>query len=561
MKFTGKEELRVNVDGCCCVLLLACPLSTWSAPLSCPQPPQRRQDDALSEVIQGDDGSSTLSSEFLPPASVPESSPFLPSYAFDELDSTSPIIQQTSALDAQIVRYDRPNPFSRNNLAPQRFASSLSPPPPYQRLLQIATIPTPAAIPFNITFTCQDVSNATCAMARSSFESAAKRISEALFIVNTIHISAFFHSFCAEQPAGNCSRKNTLGQASAAAYFSARPANVSTMPWFFYPQALVKQLKQDFSLKYNPFDIVAEFNSDFNFWYSGSGTPIQPSQTDFEFVVAHEISHGLGIESSLIQWSTAFSKMDGISSSSLRINTDFLAPPFNARGTTLSTAKVVSWQPFSIFDAQLVDAASGRAVRDIARDVFAFNPANMSFVEFVNGFQNSGAPYRAAQAIYSLATSNGDAIRFPLTSTTSPSNPSTPVSSSLLSTLDASILTLQTTATFSPGTSIVHVAYGRYWTSTDFLMIPAVQDWAGWTLDAIMANVTESGGKVYGVYGAGTMGMLAAMGWGTRDSMGVQGSVFINPNPDGPVVVFTSGAGNVRIAFLAVVVGLVLTVL
>lgn len=49
-------------------------------------------------------------------------------------------------------------------------------------------------------------------------------------------------------------------------------------------QALIKQVMHDVQLVYNEHDIIAEFNADFNFWFSNDGVPIESGQTDFEFV-------------------------------------------------------------------------------------------------------------------------------------------------------------------------------------------------------------------------------------------------------------------------------------
>jgi hypothetical protein len=114
-----------------------------------------------------------------------------------------------------------------------------------------------------------------CEWAKEGFINAGRRIAEVLDIRQTIKVSASFHSFCdklsgststpTNGTVGNstatsaassnattvvkCDRKDTLGQASAAAFFSARSMNDSNAPWFFYPQALVKQLKQDYELQ------------------------------------------------------------------------------------------------------------------------------------------------------------------------------------------------------------------------------------------------------------------------------------------------------------------------
>ncbi|KAJ3097116.1 hypothetical protein HDU97_005271 [Phlyctochytrium planicorne] len=526
--------------------------------------------------------SSQSSQSYTSSSSSANSASFVPSSSSSSSASSSPD-------SIQIIRYDRASPFSPHDLTHQTFTAQKLPSSPFDRLKDLefgsshtdgdqfgsgSNTVTEAVKPFNITFTCKNVLKKTCEMAKTSFENAANRIAQALFIVNTIQVSAYFHSFCDESAVlsatdnstassskdtdsnsgATCSRRNTLGQASAAAYFSAKPVNSTSLSWFFYPQALVKQLKQDYTLQYNTFDIIAEFNSDFNFWFSSSEQAIQPSQTDFEFVVAHEISHGLGIESSLIQWSSAFSSLDA--AKDLNISSRFLAPPFNARGTMLNTAVVSSWQPPSIFDGQLEDAATGKPLRDIAKDIFAFTPANLTFRDFITQFQASGAPFKAASALYELATAGTNSIRFAVPSSVTNQNsgsssstnaitPSNPIPASLLSSLSGTTeFSLQTSTVFSPGTSIVHVAYSQYWTSPDFLMIPAVQDWAGVPLDGILANVTQNGKiKTYGAYGPVTVAMLASIGWATKENP-VVGSVFINPNPDGPVVPNMGGASS-----------------
>src|SRR5690349_3253842 len=64
-----------------------------------------------------------------------------------------------------------------------------------------------------------------------------------------------------------------------------------------YPQALVKQQATDQSISFGAYDIVALFNSEANFWFQGDG-PIQHTQSDFLFVILHELVHGLGFTSS-----------------------------------------------------------------------------------------------------------------------------------------------------------------------------------------------------------------------------------------------------------------------
>nr|CAG8635134.1 7011_t:CDS:2 [Entrophospora candida] len=46
-----------------------------------------------------------------------------------------------------------------------------------------------------------------------------------------------------------------------------------------YPQALVKQFQLKKHPEFLPADIIAEFNSDFNFWFEGDATPIKSTHT------------------------------------------------------------------------------------------------------------------------------------------------------------------------------------------------------------------------------------------------------------------------------------------
>jgi hypothetical protein len=80
---------------------------------------------------------------------------------------------------------------------------------------------------------------------------------------------------------GHCEQLGTLGRASPASFFSARPVNEHgeddpkhSSNWLLYPQALIKQLKKDIKLSYHPIDIIAEFNSDYNFFFAVSICPI-----------------------------------------------------------------------------------------------------------------------------------------------------------------------------------------------------------------------------------------------------------------------------------------------
>jgi hypothetical protein len=54
-----------------------------------------------------------------------------------------------------------------------------------------------------------------------------------------------------------------------------------------YPQSLFKQINNGAQVSMREVDIIAEFNTDFKFWFEGDG-PIARDQVDFELVVTHE---------------------------------------------------------------------------------------------------------------------------------------------------------------------------------------------------------------------------------------------------------------------------------
>ncbi|CAJ0879198.1 8860_t:CDS:2 [Entrophospora sp. SA101] len=64
-----------------------------------------------------------------------------------------------------------------------------------------------------------------------------------------------------------------------------------------YPQSLVKQFQLKTNPEFSPADIIAEFNSDVDFWFEDDATPIKPTQYGFLYMTLHEFIHGLGFVS------------------------------------------------------------------------------------------------------------------------------------------------------------------------------------------------------------------------------------------------------------------------
>ncbi|KAJ3308336.1 hypothetical protein HDU76_004012 [Blyttiomyces sp. JEL0837] len=395
-----------------------------------------------------------------------------------------------------------------------------------------ATITTPSssANPFSFEFTCESDDN-TCSMANAAFVSAGARIGQSLKISSTINVKAAFYSFCKVNPE-SCSLSQSgtlisdvLGSAAPAAYFSAKattgPASVT---WFNFPQAVVKQLSVDHALTLGDFDILAEFNSDFPFYFPHSNTQIASDGIDLEFVVAHELTHGLGFDTS---WNM-YTSQSAFGQVALPSGTpNLLAPKIFAQGTTADNAIITSWQPLAVFDAFLLDGSTNTPLIQYANTMYTDFPTKytkqssfpMSQSTFLNGIVAVKSVFNAAQSAMTAATTPSS-LQFQYTSS---------------QTGTKSTVNLYSPTTFSPGSSIAHVDNSLY-TTPDFLMIPKMQ-WKGFTLDQVIANVTARAGagnlgslNSGGVYGPNTLAVMQSLGWSTVGNP-VSGSLVINTNP------------------------------
>jgi hypothetical protein len=305
-----------------------------------------------------------------------------------------PLDKSVKPVDCTVLRYDSSGFGSMENMTSTPACILLSDKPidsfntilKTQRSLK-SNILAQNPNPFSIDFTCEaGVDARKCRQAQAGFVSAGIRIAQIIAFPQTVKVKATFKSFCNGNLEG-CALADTLGQASPAAYFSARPESEKGS-WYFYPvlyprfpnssqqQALVKQVIHDIELVYNDYDILAEFNADFNFWFANeSSAAITPDQTDFEFVyvfsrtypshrVSHEFTHGLGFDTAWSQWGSLFP--------SAATEKSYLAPLPFISGQTVSTASVPNWQPLTIFDRFTQDASSTPII-DRAKEIFSYS--------------------------------------------------------------------------------------------------------------------------------------------------------------------------------------------
>jgi hypothetical protein len=371
-----------------------------------------------------------------------------------------------------ISRIDRKSAYS-NDFTVHNFEEKPA------RILRKQSTNQPAFL-FQFSCNVQSVGQERCQLAKTGFENAGQRIAQALNIKQTVVVQAIFHSFCQSQRNSNCrDANNTLGRASSAAYFPATKSGSADV--YFYPQSLVKQLKKSSDLTYASADIFAEFNSDFPFYFTGSRTAIRPNDTDFEFVVAHELTHGLGVDSGWVQYSGFYNL--------LTTNAGYLAPLPFAQGNSDQSSIVSTFSPLTIYDSFLRSRSENFA--DLGRNVLRFRPNQLRLPNFISAFESSPQMQSARQAM-SGASGGQDSLRFQAPS--------------------GQAISLHSPSRFQQGTSVTHVD-SRLSNTLDFLMIPAITPLLGQRLDQIMQRLNATS-----IYGPGTMAMMSSIGWPTREN-------------------------------------------
>ncbi|KAJ3414460.1 hypothetical protein HDV05_006553 [Chytridiales sp. JEL 0842] len=469
--------------------------------------------------------------------------------------SASPVVGPASTsnsfssapLSYDVPRWDRDSPFDTTvHLA--NPAQEIKKKPgqmfsvKHNAWLAVTSTRATAENPFNFEFSCT-AEKAICDLAQTAFVAAGARVGRSLAISTPITVKALFYSFCRgidgrsscdQDPASRLA----LGRAAPAAYFAGKPKasenkGLAGDQWMFYPQALAKQLSADVPLTFAPEDIIMEFNSDFEFYYASSGRPITRNQTDLEYVVAHELTHGLGFESGWIRYNRLLENIPGIPTIP-NARQEVLAPQFDVEGASLASARVTGWQPLNVFDTFTQDNRARTPLAAMANDIFTSYPSRGSaassfplpIVDFFRGFYSNDRALTTASAVYRLGTGGSRSISF--------------------ATKDATTAPIMFIATpsgeFQEGTSMSHADYDLYANTPDFLMIPAVEQWIGFTLEQVIATVSRNvgaGGDVGslnrgGIYGPQTLKLMQALGW--RLAVG---------DPRGDITVSANGGADV----------------
>ncbi|KNE56643.1 hypothetical protein AMAG_17946 [Allomyces macrogynus ATCC 38327] len=387
------------------------------------------------------------------------------------------------------------------HLAKRAIAAPLvSSSPVVERGLYLSTV---SASQFSFSFQCERDA-AFCQRAERTLDAVGRRLSTVLDLAVPVTVNLSLFLPCGEtklDPSSPCSVMNTLGFATPARsfplYFPASDARVD------YPQALLRQLQAQQGLDLAgidlaPFDIIARFNSLFNWYFptsSNSTSPaaIAPTQFDMELILQHELLHGLGFGSLNLA-------PDPIS------NLMFPVPIVDA-----SQTQFLGWRPSSAFEMHLSrvntdalaatfpppnDASIPPLLDPLTASVTALNnslartmtvPANLSAVESVLA-QAPTVDYAAL--MYTLATTNDTLVAV------------APESSTALY-VETGIVP------YASGSSLGHVAM-RYRNTPEFLMVYALRP-----NTTLAAQIAATGAPPTGV-GPRTMDFLKSLGYRIR---------------------------------------------
>lgn len=335
---------------------------------------------------------------------------------------------------------------------------------------------------FQTTLSCQ-LSQTTCNLVSSTFNTAGIYLSNIIQFNVPVTVQASFYSFC--KVSGDCSTSQvTLGQAAAARSVALKDDDGQER---LYPQSLVKQIKLSPMPKTSTYDIVAEFNSDANFWFPGSGGSPSRSQVDFLLVVSHELLHGLGFASSYNDYFTN--------------DQPVALTPNPELGRASSGQLALTGFYENIFDryVQLLD--TGEYLSNYSRQFNSFSSNQKTYrstADLVSAFQSS-SQYNLGKKLLSMSTKQGG-MGFNL-------NKSTQTCSNGTLLLETSL------SPFAVGSSISHVSYKAYSNTQEFLMRYEMAP--GSSLSALVQGLGSWGTEPYG---PSVVAVLERMGYPTNEN-------------------------------------------
>ncbi|KAJ9054370.1 hypothetical protein DSO57_1015375 [Entomophthora muscae] len=370
-----------------------------------------------------------------------------------------------------------------------------------------------------------------CAKIRTSYASATARLSMILDLVKPIDLQVVWKDMC---PAETSCSRSTLGQASPSAFWAVDNLTVpddapKLDTKYMYPQSVVKQYTTNFN--FLPFDIIIEHDSRQRkrMWFKGDEA-IGEEQYEFEYLVLHELVHGLGFLSSFDQ--------------QLERNKEALLPPLKINPSTGIVEGIK--RPF-IFDKYLAygfvpEASVDNWVQIMTEVSFRLKGLNRAAWEIA--FLNSTGG-RLAKELFNVATSPQSL--FFLIGVPGSSQPTklvarndSPVgliedeSTGIKSIGDQqdenqisrTKITLHTPLQFIPGSSISHLDLLLYQDTADFLMRPVASYGQMLYSENMTTNASKSSndtsppvGLIKGSFGPALVNVIKCLGYKVRTNL------------------------------------------
>lgn len=382
-----------------------------------------------------------------------------------------------------------------------------------------------------------------CKNARVAFGAAGDQLARILAFSRPLAIHVTFKNFCdpvTGRANDRCSQ--ILGYGRPSTYYRVGLSSITSARDIVYPQALAKQVNANFG-GFVAYDIEMEINllAKDSFYFGpeiteAAQTPSQGSirgnQHDFQYIIAHEQIHGLGMVtfwddtrkfttepvSSLVQARA----QRGTSQRSAQ--TVLISPPIQQNGQEVTVSPRVG-----IFDYLLMDIRHQQRFHDVIPSIQSVltdirqgrSPDEMSSQSWSDLSFSSITP----QSVIAL---------IPKQPTDYPPNTRLPSATSYM-------YLHSERNQFAAGSSLVHVDSDRYGRSEEFLMrafAPKGQTLAQW--------VQRYGGPCQPL-GRGTVGMLLSMGY------------TVQPEFESTVMQYVSGTGQRDGTKLSLVLALLLS--
>ncbi|CAG8556041.1 1198_t:CDS:2 [Paraglomus brasilianum] len=330
--------------------------------------------------------------------------------------------------------------------------------PPVQRRQNTAN----ATNMFQITLTCLDPDKVKCNKVQRAFNLAGQILTGSLILTEPVTVNATYTNFCTSF--NDCPTNGflTLGGAAPARTIPLKDSDGKTR---FFPQSLVKQINSQNHPQFSQFDILAMFNSVANFWFEDDNVPIRQDQSDFSFVILHELVHGLGFTSS---WDDYINQVP-------EALTPDVSPVSGGAGTSFQFAEFA-------FDKFMVLTSTGQKMSDITDQLNGFSNGAGAQIRDINAFASAfvtSPQYQVAKNTFKFAITKG-AMSFLPQGETNINN----------------AVTLETSLNpYQQGSSISHVDFATFSKTPDFLM-RFLADRGVSLGDAIVKNGNFSGGAV-----------------------------------------------------------------